>query len=458
VRAFALSSVDSYGQEGAWSAPKVQAFRRLMPSTHVPGAPAWESGSGVYPLVSWVDTGPYHGYSISLRLGAPAGEADLVGRYEIQRASDNGSGGATWTAWERLPDCQVAAGETAAAALIYENRDVAFKPGRQYRYRARAIGLNSTPGLWSETLTVTLSGDSTAPDRPVLGLIEHTGHIELTISPPSIAGGPCPDFSHWKIEGLPQESGLWQVLEPHWCDTQYVHSSPDEGLEKNWKFRVTAYDFSGNASPVSQETGYGKMKLAGTTFLSGVVNQTLAQVAVNQADITLKVSRNGVVSAINLSPESVDIAGRRITLDGDTVFSSDCEIYGILKSVATADAGDRIEISSDGGSPQLRMLLNGVPHINMWVTGDENWGLGILSLYAEDVLGYGGNYGSALCGWYWDPGADGTILLPDFAGSPMEGYTGELATRGRISWDETHHKLKVKVGGQYGTVYTFSPD
>ncbi len=454
VRVFALSSVDSHGQQGEWSVPKVQTFRRLMPATHVPGAPVWEPDSGVYPLVSWVDTGPYHGYSISLRLGAPAGEADLVGRYELQRASDSGTGGVTWSAWERLPDCQVASGETAAASLIYENRDPAFKPGHKYRYRARAIGLNAIPGLWSETLTVTLNGDTTAPDRPVLGLAGQTGQNKLSISSPTIAGGPCPDFSHWKIEGLQQEIGVWHVLEPHWGDTVFLHSEGDEGLGKSWKYRVTAYDFSGNASPVSLETGYASMQRAGTTYLSGVVNQTLAQVSVNQADISLKVSQDGVVSAINLSPENVDIAGRRITVDGDTVFSADCEIYGILKSVATADEGDRIELSTEGGWPRLKMVLNDSTQVDIRVLGDENWGLGVISVYADDVLGYGGDYGSYLCGWAWDPGPDGMLMLPDYNGSPVVGW-GLAAGRGRIAWDGNAHKLKVTIDG---TTYTFSPD
>ncbi len=458
VRAFALSAVDSYGQEGEWSAPKLQTFRRLMPSTQVLPAPAWEDGAGVYPLVNWIDTGPYHGYSISCRLGAPQGCADLVERYEVQRSDDLGTGGLSWSDWERLPDCSPSNGGAAAASgLVYENRDSSFKAGNRYRYRARAIGRNETPGLWGETLRVTLNGDSTAPDRPVLSLVEHTGHNELSISAPAISGGPCPDFSHWLIEGFRQENGQWEVLEPHWCDTSYQHSTVDEGLEKNWKYRVTAFDFSGNASPVSLETGFGKMKRAGTAFLSSTVNDTLAQVWVNEAEIGLKVSRDGVISAINLSPEAVDITGRRITLDGDTVFSADCEIYGELKLCRTSQDTERIEIGTFSSGEEIRCYgsksMGTQEHlgIRFYTYELENNNLPVIQLKGTDVWSLGSEPQWMLTGWGLKPLNYACLGLPDAAMHGAWFFRGQTAC---IGWDYTLGRLLVN---RNDTVRTFIP-
>lgn len=77
-----------------------------------------------------------------------------------------------------------------------------------------------------------------------------------------------------------------------------------------------------------------------------------------EAEIELKVEKNGVISAINLSPEEVKISSNKITLDGETVASS---LSGRVVSVANieADQGDISEIYSgriEGSSAYLDYL------------------------------------------------------------------------------------------------------
>lgn len=76
------------------------------------------------------------------------------------------------------------------------------------------------------------------------------------------------------------------------------------------------------------------------------------------AEIDLKVNKNGVISAINLSPEEVKISSNKITLNGETVANS---LSGRVVSVANieADQGDISEIYSgriEGSSAYLDYL------------------------------------------------------------------------------------------------------
>lgn len=76
------------------------------------------------------------------------------------------------------------------------------------------------------------------------------------------------------------------------------------------------------------------------------------------AEIDLKVSKNGVISAINLSPEEVKISSNKIILNGETVANS---LSGRVVSVANieADQGEISEIYSgriEGSSAYLDYL------------------------------------------------------------------------------------------------------
>ena len=406
-----LGAVNPWG-ESEKSAPRVQTTLRRMRPQQVLSAVVFDTGGGIYPLISRVPVGPHQAFSITLKVLAPSGEEDLVERYELERRTDSGSGMQSWSAWERIPYYKVRQQDSclpAPAVIYYDNSDRKLTPGWYYDYRARAVGRNGLPGAWSATARVQLTEDATPPDRPTVSVENLTGQNRLTISAPSIDSGPCPDFSHFSIEGCEEAAGVWLTLDPHFTATTYIHAVADSELEKNWKYRVTAFDFSGNASETSLESAYKKQKKANTTFLAESVNTTLAQVAVNQANIALKVSNDQVINAINVSSEGITISSSRtaitgqvntntanisvnaaninlrvakndiinqinlsteeITIDGerlhitaDTVFDSDVIIQGVLSAnggLVTSAGSERIELGTFDGVEQIRFFANG---------------------------------------------------------------------------------------------------
>lgn len=72
-----------------------------------------------------------------------------------------------------------------------------------------------------------------------------------------------------------------------------------------------------------------------------------SRITVNANQIELKVSKNGVISAINQTAESIKISANKIELDGDTVASS---LYGKEVDVGTLNCGDAYtsDIAADG--------------------------------------------------------------------------------------------------------------
>ena len=221
---------------------------------------------------------------------APAGEEDLVDRYELQRRDDGGQGQTDWSNWERLTDYRVKQEDSslpAPATFFYDNTDRMLKPSWYYQYRVRAVGKNNVPGTWSSSVTVQLTEDTTPPAQPSITVKNLVGSNRIYISEPTEA-----DFAYFKIEGK-EDGGSWEVLAPHFKGTTYNHMVDDTELETGWQYRVTAYDHSGNASPTSATSSAKAQKKAGAAYLSGAVNDTLAQVSVNETDIELRVEKNG---------------------------------------------------------------------------------------------------------------------------------------------------------------------
>ncbi|RKY24689.1 MAG: hypothetical protein DRP79_07400, partial [Planctomycetota bacterium] len=366
----------------------------------------------------------------------------------------------TWrNDWEMLPEYPVKQEDSslpAPAHIFYDHTDRKLKPFWYYRYRVRAVGRNRVPGQWSSPIQIQLTDDNTAPDQPTITVENFTGVNKITISEPAINGGPCPDFSHFVIEGYEQSAGTWVTLDPHYTDTVFYHAVDDADLEKNWKYRVTAYDHSGNVSVPSAESSYKKQKKASTAFLSSGVNNTLAQVSVNEANIQLKVDKGGVINAINISTEGIDIEGDNLNIDADTVFQSTAEIYGYLKLVKTDEGGDRIEIGVFNGTPMIKLFQDGVLGLRIQAEDISGDSVGTMRLYGPDVMEIGETYQCVLTGWGIYFGSDATagwataLQLPDASKFGCSYIPEPL-----IGWDLTNNKLKVKAGG---TIYTFSPD
>jgi len=67
-----------------------------------------------------------------------------------------------------------------------------------------------------------------------------------------------------------------------------------------------------------------------------------ATIAENYDAIQLKVNQNGIISAINLSPEDIDISGSRLHISADTLFDGNVNINGILNANAIYQAGFKL--------------------------------------------------------------------------------------------------------------------
>ncbi len=453
---FALSAVDARGAESPRSDQKLMCYQPLMGADEVLSAPALTTGGGLYPLVSRVPVGPHYAFSVSLQLEAPAGKEDRVARYELERRDDLGGGQLQWSEWERLPEFVVhrsGSGQPAPRVVLYDNTDRRLQPGRRYAWRARGVGRNGVPGLWSQPQELLLTDDTTAPDTPSLEIRSFVGANKLKLSDPAVAGGPCPDFSHFRIEGRLEGEGATVVLDEHLVATFFTHIIDDSELGQRWQYRAIAFDHSGNASPAGPWTGWFGPKHAGGAYLSAAVNQTLAQVAINSAEIELRVEQGQVISAINLSPEGIDIQGGRIALNGDTVFSADCEIYGELRLCRTSGGNERIEIGSYNGCQELRayteIALPGggaAAHLGAVLTKlvvSDTDTVPIWRLTGTDVFGVGSNPGWALSGWGLQPGGYASLGLPD----AVHLAHWPLGDGPQLGFDRTTKELVVREGG-----------
>ncbi|MEA1996154.1 MAG: hypothetical protein U9N45_00880 [Gemmatimonadota bacterium] len=419
----ALTAANNWG-ESERSAWKVQANYLVMSPAEILSAPSFDSGGGTYPLISRPATGPHFNYSITLKVLANSGDEDKIDRYEVQRRDDSGSGQTSWSEWERLPDHKLKQEDSrlpAAAMIYFTNTDGLFKPGLYYQYRVRAVGKNNVPGSWSSSATVQLTDDTTGPDQPTITVSNHVGVNIIQMSEPAISAGSCPDFSHARIEGNENGAG-WQTLDEHFVGLTFVHSVDEGDLDVNWSYRVTYYDHSGNASTTSTASADKKHKKATKAFLS---------------------------SAITWS-------GNEIHVTSSTVFDSDVEIYGILKSVKTGDGNERIEIGTFSGDQQIRLFsdTDGSEFLGMkiYVFDFTEDALPVIELIGTDVWSQNETPKWILTGWGLKPENYACLALPDAADKTLWFFKDQVPC---IGWDGTANGLLVRDGS---TDYEFTPD
>ena len=412
--------------------------------------------TGGYPYIVHVPVGNDYYTAIKLKIRAPSGEEDLVDGYRIFRRHDNDTGGLQWSEWEKLPDCVLDNDpETPSPLYVYHGYpDPQYKAGRRYQFKCCAYGRVGRNGLDSNPAAILMISDGTPPDQPEIWVTSMTGKNVIEIDKPTQNGGieECYDFAYSTVEGR-CEGGEWQMLDEHYTSFFFTHNLPDGDLGKNWEYRVTSYDTSGNSSNISEISQQVSAALAGTSFLNAPVNQTLARVDVNASNIELRVEKNGVINAINVSTEGVDISGSRLTVDSGTVFTSDVEIQGLLKSVMTDDGDDRIELAHAGGAPYLRLYNNGHKDVEISSIEFEVSSIGTVAVSGSDILEVGGTYGLFLSGWGLYNGTDAHLQLPNWA-SRDKWYQG--GSPGFIGFDNSAKQIGVRDSEQDN--YLFTPD
>ncbi len=113
-------------------------------------------------------------------------------------------------------------------------------------------------------------------------------------------------------------------------------SEADNGIRSDYtaKFEINANAISAEVSRATKaedllESDYNaKFKINADEIAAEVSRATKAEgnlsssIKVNADNIELKVNKNGVISAINISPETVKIKGKKIQLDGEVTFSN----------------------------------------------------------------------------------------------------------------------------------------
>ena len=351
IFAFRLATVNRWGAEGDRSDVKTMGYSPLQKAKKILSAPTLASAGG-YPQINRVAVGPYQRFSIRLKIEPYADEEDLVSHYEVWQRDDEGSGQVSWSHWQKLPDCLIRQSEFGAPAsglIYYDTKDVQLKPGYYYQFKTRAVGRNNQPGTFSDSQTVQLTDDTTGPDQPTIVVTSLPLGLLINISEPAQGGGTCPDFAYFKIEGKEAE-GSWEILDPEYRSTVYIHDLANASMEESWQFRVTAYDHSGNASTVSAtSSAKSPQKASGAAILVNAITTDHCNFLV--------VGTSNVVGTINASSEGIRISAGKIQISGSCEFASGYDptskvaaLGGIYNSAAS---GARVRIFPDANTGLL---------------------------------------------------------------------------------------------------------
>jgi len=346
--AFALSTVDRWGREGERGIERTMCYEPMLDADQLLNAPTLASEGG-FPQIIRKALGPYQAFSIRLKIVPCSGEQDLAVRYEVWRRDDDGSNQTSWTDWQQLPDCLVEqnqSGDPAPLAIFYDNTDRKLKPGHYYQFKARAVGRNNRPGAFSDSQTVQLTDDTTGPDKPAVTVTSLQLGLLLNISEPAQGGGSCPDFSHFKIE-CKENGGSWRVLDPEYRATVFVHEVGESSIDKSYQYRVTAYDHSGNASQISDETAPERAGKVGSGSIK--VNA----VTTGHCNFTV-VGTDNVVGTINASTEGLRINAAKIRISGSCEFASGYDptdkVAALGGQYNSASSGPRVRIFPDANT------------------------------------------------------------------------------------------------------------
>ncbi len=348
-----------------------------------------------------VDSG--FAFHIDFVITAATDEEDAVRAYEIARADDNGTGD-TFGSYVIVRRHEVDTDLPGPVTINVKNTDRVLKPTWKYRYRIRSIGLDGTPSAWSSYQQITLPGDTTAPAQPAAAVATTALVNVLTIT-----GGTEADFAYFKIEGNPAAGG-WQTLVAKQVLTVWVHNVTVAGIAVSWSYRVTAYDYSGNASTVSAAT-------AGSTATL-ITADVIAANTVLTSNVAFTVAgTTNIIGLINASSEgggTLKIDADHIAISGSVTFSAgwaaasnaEADIDVLNTSNAPAVAG-----ATDDTVADTKLLSTGGAYnsagsgARVRIFPDANTGIQVIDNASNDVF-------KVLVG-----GADvGDVIIGDYAG------------------------------------------
>lgn len=378
-----------------------------LPSDWLPDAPTLLTTGG-YPLVSrslLPDGGL--GYTISLKIQAPADQKNLLKEYVIDRVCDEGD------SFEGKPtktNTLVLKGSPRPKIVIWNDTDRSFVPGYQYRYTVYAKALNDNLGPVSNTQDKTLTDDTTAPDDPVFTVTTSPGNIEVVFDPIEVGGNPDVGWAYIQLQ--------YRIDEGDWTDVildktlSHVFSVAEADYADEYEFQAKVFDYAGNVNAGGWQTdentytaGFVTELCFGTelgnkitqiginqgnittheteitqnatdillratkTYVDGEVTTLESSISVNAGNILLRVQWDGDETSIQLSEDGTHIHSDYIIIDGNVEITGAAVIQGILHAdggIKTSAGGNRIELGNYASVPdRLTCYLTGDKRITM---------------------------------------------------------------------------------------------
>ena len=205
-------------------------------------------------------------------------------------------------------------------------------------YQASTSGITIPTGTWSASIPP-VSANQYLWTRTILTYTDNTSSTSYSIGKMGANGtdgkgvkSVIPQY-YLSTSSTTQSGGSWSNTIPAWTNGKYI-----------WTRLVTTYtdNSTTTTSPVydiankAVEVAYSKVEAGINNLASGItifakqtdfnslgtrVTKAEASITTQASNIELKVSKNGVVAAINASPESVKISAGKIDLVGKVTFS-----------------------------------------------------------------------------------------------------------------------------------------
>ena len=164
------------------------------------------------------------------------------------------------------------------------------------------------------------------------------------------------------------------------------------------------------------ESYIGKINSAGTaTDESGRVYTKIRQ---TEDSVALKVDKNGVISSINLSPETIRIQGSKIQLDGDVSFTNSFSIDGNQVSITNISGGN-IKTSTITSAQIAADTITAANIAANTITGDK---IAVGTIGADKIKTNELEVGKNIA-----MGANAVISWRNISGKPNDlAYTGDI--------------------------------